>query len=201
MKGQPFAEADSLISWDEPEAAFQLPAHGSKHELASVSANPTLAEAVLCRNRMTHQQSEQLSNSSSVSPSAYSNTSWAAAQSSSAEGTELAPQNCVANLYHRHSVGQLQTGSSGQQQSGQTPEQWHYAHEQNRSRGGGPGQEMPLGLDLLQELSQQQRMYKQSDAMDQQAVSDQSSGSSTPERVAFVSQVKAKQPPADISRI
>ena len=188
LKGQPLVEADSLISWDEPEAALQLPGPGSKLQLASVSpAKPTLAEAILGSNCMHYQQSEQLNSSSAASPSACHNASWAAGHSSSTEVSNSALQGRGPYLYHRQPVGQLHTKCSGPQQSGPAPMQWHY--EQNMSMGGGQGQETPLGLNLLQELSQQQRTHRQPAATHQQVVSDSSSGSSTPERVAFVSQV------------
>ena len=82
--------------------------------------------------------------------------------------------------------------SKGQRPAGQRPEQplWHCSlgQDQRQLWGRARGSDMPLGLELLQQLRQQHEMSSQSALADSEAAL--SPGSITPERLAFVTQVQ-----------
>ena len=114
--------------------------------------------------------------------------------SCNAEGSAVAHQ---AELKHECQIDcscQLQACPQEQQIARQGPEQplWHDSSgkDQRQLLGRVRGPDMPLGLNVLQKLNQQHGMSSHSAHVDSEAASFPSSGSTTPERVAFVSQVK-----------
>ena len=88
---------------------------------------------------------------------------------------------------------QPQSCPQGQQLAEQGPEQsvWRYqlGQDQRQPSGSVQGSDMPLGLEVLQQLNQRHGMSSHSAQVESEAATFPFSGSIPPERVAFVSQV------------
>ena len=211
--------AESLISWDEPDTApvvFQGPAACTK-SLTVPPAKLTLSQSALGRSHLMQQQSHkaQSSNSSSLQSAechASHHLNSMADYSGDVEDRAIAHQTDPRHVCQEECLSQLQACpprqqlagqvteqplwyySKGQQPAGQRPEQplWHYASGQDQRQllGMVPGSDMPLGLESLQQLNQQHGMSSHTALADSQAASFPSSGSITPEKVVFASQVQ-----------